>query len=306
MKFIARPPRRAMGTAVAVVAAAGLIAGATALKSSHVLGAPHGTSHASAHLAAAQDTLVTDDMGPIAPNSVTLQQGPGGYPVAGYAQALTPYTVSCFSTPEVAAGQYGPYTITDMSTVWYDLTDPNTGQDSGWIQATNPANQFSVDASAVPGSVGRCASDPAPPVPPVSDNGTAIGAAGPISCASGPPLTEGTSTITVHSTSGHLDVEFDAAIGAMSVDVKDLSTGQDGSGWALADQKATWHFIEDGQTTFGDHTLQITVDAALGGPIADPENPAENLGNPVAPAEGDYMVSDVSWENLSDNCVPRT
>jgi hypothetical protein len=107
-----------------------------------------------------------------------------------------------------------------------------------------------------------------------------------------------TTTITVHSTSGQLDVEFTAALWPMSVEVQDLTTGQSGSGIALNDPKATWHFKEDQQTTFGDHQLMISVDGTLGGPVPN----MENWGDP--PSDGDNAVSDVSWENLSDNCVP--
>ena len=75
--------------------------------------------------------------------------------------------------------------------------------------------------------------------------------------------------------------------------MKDTSTDQEGSGIALSDPKATWHFTEDQGTTFGDHTLVITTEGAVGGPTG--EEP---------PVNGDTISDAVSWQNLSDGCVP--
>jgi hypothetical protein len=98
-----------MGAIVAAIAATGLMAGAAALVS------PLGPSHASLHLrqVAAQSAPVTTTMkGPISATAVPLLQGPGsGYPVTGYAQAFTPYAVTCFSSPEVTPGGYKAVTL---------------------------------------------------------------------------------------------------------------------------------------------------------------------------------------------------
>jgi hypothetical protein len=75
-----------------------------------------------------------------------------------------------------------------------------------------------------------------------------------------------------------------------------------GSGYPVAGHAQAFgkpiHFIGDQQATYGDHQLAINVDATLGGPVPN----MENWGAP--PKDGDNAVSDVSWENLSDNCVP--
>ena len=297
MKITTWPHRPAMGTSVTAIVAAGLVAGAAALVPTL------GAGHASLNIrqVAMQAAAVTTTMqGPVSPTAVPLRQGPGsGYPAAGYAQAFTPYAIGCFSTTEVSPGAYGPYFITDMSTVWYKLHQHGHVAGQRIYPGDRPREpiQHRQFRGSQRGWPVRCR--PAPAGPPASANGEAVGAAQPVSCARGIPVTDGsTTTITVHSTSGHLDVEFDAALWPMSVDVQDLTTGQSGSGTALDDPKATWHFTEDQQTTFGDHKLMITVDGDLGGPVPDTENPG------APPSDGDNAVSDVSWENLSDNCVP--
>jgi hypothetical protein len=291
LKLSARLPRPSVRTSLTLLSATGLI-GAAAAITPHLATSGHTSTRI--RQAAATSASVTTDMGPIKTNSVSLKTGPGGaYPAATFAQPFTAYVVSCFSTPGISPGSTGPYSISDLSTVWYLLASPATPtRGIGYIQATNPANQFSAASTSIPDQVGRCASDPPPPAPPSSSTGEAVTAQTPQKCARG-ILSSGANIISVHSNTGHLDIEFTGALPVpMSVDVQDLSTGQGGSGLALSDQKATYHFTEDKGTTFGDHTLSVNVDGVLGGANGE-----------EAPLNGDTIDGDVAWEVVSGGCI---
>jgi hypothetical protein len=231
-------------------------------------------------------------MGPIAANSVALYQGPGyGYPASGSAQPLKTYVIDCFSAPAVPPGASGPFAISDMSTVWYVLADPATPtQGIGYIQAANPANQFSTTSANILDQAGPCPSVPPPPAP--APGAPVISAQPPQTCPHG-ILNAGSNTIQVEAPSGQLDIKFTAASLPVPVDVKDLSTGQDGSGVALSDQAATWHFTENQGAPDSEHVLSITTDDGFGGPTGE-----------EGPVNADGTASDVGWEALSGNCTP--
>jgi hypothetical protein len=280
--------RHGKAGAIAIAATAAVAVSAVAL--SHA-GTAHGTAIRVADAAAISTSPppVTGHMGPIAANSVALQNGPGyGYTAAAFAQPFQTYAITCFSSPVIDPGTAGPYGLSDLSTVWYLLADPATPTlGIGYILATTPVIQFSTANASIPDQVGRCASDPPLPAPssPTGD-GAAISAQTPQKCAGG-ILSPGLNNIRVHSSTSHLDIEFTSgSLAPMNVDVLDQSTGQSGSGDALTDpSQPTYHFTEDQNTAFGDHNLAINVEGALG-------------------AGEDTIDGDVGWEVVSGDCIP--
>lgn len=279
-------PRGRSRTAAALLTAAALIGSTIALMPSLEGGRASTQIRQDADTASA-NSVVTTTMGPIAGNSVPLYTGPGyAYPTATFAQPFMTYAVTCFSAASVGPGTAGPYDISDMTTVWYLLADQTASRRTiGYILATDPANQFSIANTSIPDQVGRCASDPPPPVPPSSSTGKSVSAQTPQACARG-ILPQGLSTITVHVPGSQLDVEFTSAIPVpQDVAVQDETTGQSAEGYALTDRGATYHFTENQNSEFGDHTLSIDVEGALGG------------------SSGDTVDGDVSWEVVSGGCI---
>lgn len=272
--FRRRPSAR---TSISLLAAAGLIAGAANF--APVLAGGHALLQLDSSSTAAVTTTLT--------GATDLYQGPDfSYPVQTQAAQPNTYTISCFSSSEVPPGTAGPYSISDMNTVWYllDAPVPDLPGTLGYIQATSPLNQFSIASADVPNAVGRCASDPPPP--PAGSNPPAIVAAPPQACPRG--VLTGADVINVDASSGQLDIEFTAASFPESVSVTDETTGQSASGTALADQRATYHFKENPASS-GTHTLSISTSDGFGGDDG---------------GDGGSLGSDVAWEALSSDCTP--
>ncbi|MEV4257359.1 hypothetical protein AB0J52_29740 [Spirillospora sp. NPDC049652] len=231
----------------------------------------------------AAQALPTFNTGPIPANSLPLQTGPGGdYPMIGYAQPFTSYTVACFSTPSINPGEPGPYTVpgNDMTVVWALLANPSAsppvgppanaaGDPVGYVRASNLHTGGNLLDQAP-----RCVSDP-PPAPSPTPRTDGHPVVGPQPPGSDVPhlmckhqmLDPGTYTIDFTS-EPTIDIEFSASA-PTTIDVKDTQTGASGSGFihpatgATEDLKS-WHFTEKANGTgITQHLVTVTVTGAV-------------------------------------------